>query len=300
MILQAEQYDVFMKDIRESPMFTYFASPDRVDGLWIASQIFEDKSFAGITCQYYDGAALVRKSNLMENQDMSKSLKTKMHIISAAEQLFFEKGFVATTQQEIAEMSGTNRGLIYHYFDNMENIATIVFEKFITDFHDTITKNELFKGERDALTLRIVSGRILFRYLLSNDNLRRFYCEIASKGLITSIVENAVYLDFKEEAEYLGIHFSQDMLKVNSGILTSIELKMLEFKSYDLTEMSLDEIITIYNDLHLTMLKLDYETKDSYISRCIELSQKIGFSEPRDFKVSKKSFFLLNESTINC
>ena len=48
---------------------------------------------------------------------MNKGQQSRMRIIDAAEKLFAEKGYVATSVQDILDMLHISKGGFYHYFD---------------------------------------------------------------------------------------------------------------------------------------------------------------------------------------
>ncbi|HSA56125.1 MAG TPA: TetR/AcrR family transcriptional regulator [Gemmatimonadaceae bacterium] len=52
-------------------------------------------------------------------------------ILDAAEQLFAESGFSATTIKQIGEKSGQNTALIYYYFDNKATLYRHVLDRII-------------------------------------------------------------------------------------------------------------------------------------------------------------------------
>ena len=56
----------------------------------------------------------------MENGTGKKSVKSR--IVSAAWQLFYEKGYNGTTVDEIIELSGTSKGSFYYYFDTKDEL----------------------------------------------------------------------------------------------------------------------------------------------------------------------------------
>lgn len=58
------------------------------------------------------------------------SIERRNQIIDAALQVFSRKGFQATTNRDIADAAGINSpGLIYHYFDNQEDLFLAVLQE---------------------------------------------------------------------------------------------------------------------------------------------------------------------------
>ena len=71
-----------------------------------------------------------------------KSDSTQQKIISSAEILFYSKGVSQTTQQELANLAGVNRGLIHYYFGSKEHLALQISRRFTSSFYTAV--NELF------------------------------------------------------------------------------------------------------------------------------------------------------------
>jgi AcrR family transcriptional regulator len=55
-----------------------------------------------------------------------RSARTRSALVSAARELFAEKGFAATSRDEIAARAGVTRGALYHHFDSKTALAGAV------------------------------------------------------------------------------------------------------------------------------------------------------------------------------
>ena len=74
--------------------------------------------------------------------------KTRDKILGVAEKLFSKKGFDATGVEEIANVAGVNKALIYYHFKNKEALLDALSESII---HDTIELlNESFEDSHAA------------------------------------------------------------------------------------------------------------------------------------------------------
>lgn len=58
------------------------------------------------------------------------SARTRERILIAAKALFAEKGFEATSTQEIADHAGVNKRLIFYYFESKEELYLAALEDF--------------------------------------------------------------------------------------------------------------------------------------------------------------------------
>jgi AcrR family transcriptional regulator len=55
-----------------------------------------------------------------------RSNRTRAALVTAARELFAEKGFAATTRDSIAARAGVTRGALYHHFDSKTAVAAAV------------------------------------------------------------------------------------------------------------------------------------------------------------------------------
>jgi AcrR family transcriptional regulator len=55
-----------------------------------------------------------------------RSTRTRAALVGAARELFAEKGFAATSRDEIAARAGVTRGALYHHFDSKTALAAVV------------------------------------------------------------------------------------------------------------------------------------------------------------------------------
>jgi AcrR family transcriptional regulator len=77
-------------------------------------------------------------------------LSRKTQIIKAAMKLFAQKGYQATSMQEIAENSGLAKGSLYNYFKSKEEIAISIFKYYYDLLFEKISKI----AEDDALSAK--------------------------------------------------------------------------------------------------------------------------------------------------
>lgn len=59
----------------------------------------------------------------------NKDINTEQRILSAAKQVFMQKGMKAATTQEIADVAGVNRALLHYYFRSKEKLHIAVFRE---------------------------------------------------------------------------------------------------------------------------------------------------------------------------
>ena len=120
---------------------------------------------------------------------MNKSDITKEKILSAAEEVFSEKGIAGARVDEIAELSGVNKRMIYVYFGNKEQLYENVLRKVYGRLADMEDKLDTSLPPDEALRKVIMNS---FRHLEQNpsfvslvmrENLNRAK-HVASSGII--------------------------------------------------------------------------------------------------------------------
>ncbi len=74
---------------------------------------------------------------------MEKSPKDT--ILNSAIKLFSEKGFDATSVDEVAKDAGVNKAMIYYYFSNKEGLLNSIVRKSVNDFTSIIDKIDVSK-----------------------------------------------------------------------------------------------------------------------------------------------------------
>ncbi len=67
---------------------------------------------------------------------------TEELIISKSKELFYQKGKIKATSQEIADFSGVQRTLVNYYFRSKDNLFKIVHNEIIQEFH--VRMNAIF------------------------------------------------------------------------------------------------------------------------------------------------------------
>jgi AcrR family transcriptional regulator len=74
---------------------------------------------------------------------------TRGALLAAARQLFTERGYAATSTNEIVERAGVTRGALYHHFPAKRDLFRAVFEQLEAEVVDEVARQAL--GGADAL-----------------------------------------------------------------------------------------------------------------------------------------------------
>ena len=87
-------------------------------------------------------------------------MNAREEILRAAETLFGEIGFDATTTREITKRSGVNKALMYYYFENKDGLLDSVLERYFARLNEILI--EVVEGEGD---LRSRLDRVIDAYV---------------------------------------------------------------------------------------------------------------------------------------
>jgi len=99
-----------------------------------------------------------------------KQMSKKQAIVTAAAELFAEKGFTETTASEVAERAGVAQGTLFYHFKTKENIMLEVFESIMDRYQAGM---EHAVGETET-GLAALEALIKFQFAFVEENSRVF------------------------------------------------------------------------------------------------------------------------------
>lgn len=224
----------------------------------------------------------------------SKREHTEQSILDHAARLFYEKGFFETSQQEIADAAEVNRGLIHHYFGNKEAIAVRIFQNFLDGFYCTLEQS--FLGGLDFIVSSITQGRVVLNALMTNGNYQRFHAQIIGSEDAVRMIDQLVYRDLAKECRLLSLPFSDAEMQMYAMVLASVESRLMSMRTENTDTLMLADIISVYNRIHLSILKIGEKAAEEIIRASIQASDRIRFrviDEAHPFTVTPDHFELL-------
>lgn len=127
---------------------------------------------------------------------IKQDYSTEQAIMEAAEELFLEKGYNATSTVDIAKKAGFNQSLVHYYYRSKKNLFGLVFKKkaeYFISYLMRISDTDLSFEEK---MINRIEGH--FNFIRSNWKLPiLFFNEIATnKELIEEIIQNFSNLPF--------------------------------------------------------------------------------------------------------
>lgn len=131
-------------------------------------------------------------------------LQTENLIKQKAKILFFQKGFLNATTQEIADEAGVNRALIHYYFRSREQLLDLLL-------HETLK-------EKKEKVRKVLISEIPFREKIAN-----FIDTIVDYGLTYPYLDNFIISETARSPEKVEIFCSMDRVKSSDLIREQLE-----------------------------------------------------------------------------
>ena len=99
-------------------------------------------------------------------------------LLETARTLFYDQGYTATTLAQISRISGVNNGLITYYFGTKNNLARDIYNLYLTDLRNYISRRLFLNTKAYSMALNVaVETRIMLKQKFENPNLLRFFTE---------------------------------------------------------------------------------------------------------------------------
>jgi len=134
-------------------------------------------------------------------------IQTENLIKQKAKILFFQKGFLNATTQEIADEAGVNRALIHYYFRSREQLLDLLL-------HETLK-------EKKEKVRKVLTSGIPFREKIAN-----FIDTIVDYGLAYPYLDNFIISETARSPEKVEVFCSMDRVKSSDLIREELELEI--------------------------------------------------------------------------
>lgn len=95
--------------------------------------------------------------------------KTQNRVLDAAETLFFEQGYEATSVSNVARKAQCSIGSVYHHFKDKKAIAFALFDRMLSDFEATANKAVAPERWEGAGIIDILRGFVAFTLINNKD-----------------------------------------------------------------------------------------------------------------------------------
>jgi TetR/AcrR family transcriptional repressor of nem operon len=113
----------------------------------------------------------------MKTREKSKHSNTRANLVEAAVKLMREKGFTATSVEDICEAAGVTKGSFFHYFKTKEELAKAAVNHFSScqmqafeagSFHTLVDPLDRLYGYLDFIATSVRNSKVLKSCLIGN------------------------------------------------------------------------------------------------------------------------------------
>lgn len=139
----------------------------------------------------------------------AEEVQTEELIKEKAKSLFFRKGFLNATTQEIADEAGVNRALIHYYFRSREQMLEILLDETLREKKDRVRR--IFSSDRP------------FREKIAD-----YIDMIVDYGLKYPYLDNFIISEMARRPEKVKLFCAKDSYKSSDLIRTELEKEVKE------------------------------------------------------------------------
>ncbi len=172
-------------------------------------------------------------------------------IKQAAKELFFSKGYLHATTQEIADAAGVNRALINYYFRSRDLLFQTVYREAVESLkdklHDAITKNIPFNEKLELFIDVYMKELIKYPYresfLITEICSKNFALKEKKKSSILSVFIEEIAAEMEKGTikKSNPIHF---ILDIFSAVAYPVIMKPLYVKLLDVPQCDYEKLLT--------------------------------------------------------
>jgi AcrR family transcriptional regulator len=137
----------------------------------------------------------------------AEGAQTERLIKEKAKMLFFKKGLLDATTQEIADQAGVNRALIHYYFRSREQLLKTLLDETLLEKRDTIRA--------------ILTSGLPFR-----DKIAIYITAIVDYGLMYPYLDNFIISETARSPEKVKLFCSRDRIKSSELIRDQLAVEI--------------------------------------------------------------------------
>ncbi|MDD3890568.1 MAG: TetR/AcrR family transcriptional regulator [Syntrophomonadaceae bacterium] len=188
---------------------------------------------------------------------MTSSMQEKRNIIlECALDLFAEKGYVNTPVRDIIDRSGFGTGTFYKYFNNKENVLTVLLDAFLGQIIASV--NEFFAKEKNLYLRFIESKRAILEVFIQNEKMAEIYSRVrGTDGNIGQCIKDFDdrFIFYLAQNNEYGIHSGtfRDVPVLPIACSTLATINYFVYKWIVMKEISAEEMISMVISFHNTL-----------------------------------------------
>jgi AcrR family transcriptional regulator len=84
------------------------------------------------------GGTVVKRSPAKSDKRLDRGDATRAALVTAARQLFGERGYAATSTEDVVAAAGVTKGALYHHFGGKQELFRVVHEQLLHEVSDAV------------------------------------------------------------------------------------------------------------------------------------------------------------------
>ena len=208
---------------------------------------------------------------------MSESVQTEEHIKETAKKVFFQKGLLNATTQQIADEAGVNRALIHYYFRSRDQLFKKVLEEAVGETRDKVdsifASDESFKSKISKYLDVFIDRNAKYPY-----------------------IQNFIITEIMQDPEKLKEHFSRKRIHLMKHIVPPLKkeienggMQPVDPEHFIVNMMSMCSYPLIAKPVIQTMFAYDDKAYKNFLKERKQVIYKVLFNEdlPEESTVPK-------------
>lgn len=190
------------------------------------------------------------------------SINTKYILYENAKKLFFEKGYLLTSYNEICEKVDLNPAMLKYHFGSKKEIAALIYNEIVINLHDTISN--LVRNYDDTDIVNLTNEYCFFNLVKTNLNFQRFYVDLCKERIINDFTKDTTFLMIQQYFSKKNITLPKSQLLISTSIAVAVQSELINDYFSGKLETDFDTVIDEYIKLMFRNLLLE---EDIFIAK---------------------------------
>ncbi len=223
-----------------------------------------------------------------------KSEATKAAILAAASELFYQKGYYATTIKDICSKTGVSVSRVNYHFLSKADLAEQICEKFLENFYFGV-KDFIGNTREYSLLSETIQLRFFMQILLSDqDECPVFFHEIAKEGILSDAFIKIVAEEYRKMNNvFHHLDLNENRISIDArlyaGALHSIAYSQLHRPF----SRDRESVMDAFAKLFMQIADIPHDVQTAILDKAKLYDRRIGF---RLHSLTDIELFLLDPS----
>jgi len=202
--------------------------------------------------------------------------RKKALILDTCKKLFYEKGYCATTYEDICKAADVPPGSITYHFTSKKNIAAIIHSEY--ELKVKTMMSFLTKGKYD---IRIMTALELINWwdrFFNDPNLRKFIMEITNEGIPRYSSSEDIEYFFTLHIKEFNLNISEKKLKFMTAAHIGLVSELLFTANENLSDYTVYEFADYVIENDFKALNIDYPTINEVLIKAHQIYDQLKIS----------------------